>query len=84
MNSIPNIENETADGGIGKLPAYGVLDANVEYNLPIKNSLNSVTLFVAGKNITNEIYKASRLNRATGGIFPAGFRQINGGLRLNF
>jgi len=79
-----NFENETADGGIGKLPAYGVLDANVEYNLPIKNSLNSVTLFVAGKNITNEIYKASRLNRATGGIFPAGFRQINGGLRLNF
>ncbi len=79
-----NFENETADGGIGKLPAYGVLDANMEYNLPIKNSLNSVTLFVAGKNITNEIYKASRLNRATGGIFPAGFRQINGGLRLNF
>ncbi len=79
-----NFENETADGGIGKLPAYGVLDANMEYNLPIKNSLNSVTFFVAGKNITNEIYKASRLNRATGGIFPAGFRQINGGLRLNF
>ncbi|HRF77361.1 MAG TPA: TonB-dependent receptor [Chitinophagales bacterium] len=79
-----NFENETADGGIGKLDAYGVLDANLEYSLPIKNHLKSATFFVAGKNITNEIYKASRLNRATGGIFPAGFRQINGGLRLNF
>ncbi len=79
-----NFENETADGGIGKLDAYGVVDVNLEYNLPIKNHLKSATVFVAGKNITNEIYKASRLNRATGGIFPAGFRQINGGLRLNF
>jgi Fe(3+) dicitrate transport protein len=79
-----NFENETADGGIGKLDAYGVIDVNIDYSLPIKNHLKSATLFVAGKNITNEIYKASRLNRATGGIFPAGFRQINGGIRMNF
>jgi len=79
-----NFENETADGSIGKLDAYGVVDVNLEYNFPTANHLKSATIFVAGKNITNQIYKASRLNRATGGIFPAGFRQVNGGLRLNF
>ncbi|MBC8173287.1 MAG: TonB-dependent receptor [Chitinophagales bacterium] len=79
-----NFENETADGGIGKLPAYGVVDMNIDYHIPVRDKFKSVTVFIAGKNITNNIYKASRLNRATGGIFPAGFRQINAGVSLSF
>lgn len=37
---------------------------------------------VSGKNITNEIYKASRLNRATSEIFGGGFRQIIFGVTM--
>ena len=41
-----------------------------------------LTAFVNGKNLTDQIYRASRLNRATSGIFPGGFRQIILGLNL--
>ena len=37
----------------------------------------------AGKNITNEVYKASRLHRLSSGIMPGGFRQINAGIKIN-
>ncbi len=79
-----NFENETADGGIGKLPAYYTIDINAGYSIPVKNHFKTMNLFITGKNITNQIYKSSRLNRASGGIFPAGFIQINGGVSLSF
>ena len=53
----------------------------------MKNSIEqdyAIDLFIAGKNITNEVYKASRLHRLSSGIMPGGFRQINGGIKFNF
>jgi len=38
--------------------------------------------FINGKNITNKIYRASRLNRATSGIFGGGFRQLIFGVNI--
>lgn len=70
-----NFDNESADGAIGKLPAYHSIDAFVNYNFSIGEKLKMLA-FINGKNITDEIYRASRLNRATSGIFGGGFRQI--------
>ena len=76
-----NFSNESADGAIGKLPAYHLIDAYVNYNFILGKKLN-MTAFVNGKNVTNEIYRASRLNRATSGIFGGGFWQIIAGVNL--
>ena len=81
-----NFENETAEGAIGSLQAFKTIDANLAYSFEnSKNKyLSGLTLFVAAKNITNEVYKASRLHRLSSGIMPGGFRQINAGIKLNF
>ncbi|MBL7884620.1 MAG: TonB-dependent receptor [Bacteroidia bacterium] len=81
-----NFDNETADGAIGSLEAFKTIDANIAYSfLNSKNKyLSGLTLFVAGKNITDEVYKASRLHRLSSGIMPGGFRQINAGVKFNF
>ncbi len=79
-----NFTAESADGAIGKLPAYSTFNANASYTVPLKEYKNKITIFVAGKNLTNQIYRASRLNRSTGGIFPAGFSQINSGVSMTF
>jgi Fe(3+) dicitrate transport protein len=80
-----NMDSESGDGSIGKLPAYYYVNANLNYMVePTKGNLKRTTFFIAGKNITNNIYRASRLNRATGGLFPYGFMQINGGVSITF
>ncbi|OFY82521.1 MAG: hypothetical protein A3F72_08025 [Bacteroidetes bacterium RIFCSPLOWO2_12_FULL_35_15] len=81
-----NFENETAEGAIGSLPAFKTIDANISYSfLNSKNKfLNGLTMFIAAKNITDEVYKASRLHRLSSGIMPGGFRQVNGGVKFNF
>jgi Fe(3+) dicitrate transport protein len=76
-----NFNNESADGAIGQLPAYHSIDAFVNYDFVLGKKLNT-TAFINGKNITNEIYRASRLNRATSGIFGGGFRQIIFGVNM--
>lgn len=76
-----NFNNESADGAIGKLPAYHSIDAFVNYDFSFGKKMD-MTVFINGKNITNEIYRASRLNRATSGIFGGGFRQIIFGVNL--
>ncbi|MCB0707341.1 MAG: TonB-dependent receptor [Saprospiraceae bacterium] len=76
-----NFTSESADGAIGKLPAYYSIDAFVNYNFTIGKKLH-MTAFMNGKNITNEIYRASRLNRATSGIFGGGFSQIIFGVNI--
>ncbi|MAR65654.1 MAG: hypothetical protein CL833_00235 [Crocinitomicaceae bacterium] len=79
-----NFENETAEGAIGKLEAYGILDANIGYTFKSKSKIiDGMNLFVAGKNLLNEIYTASRLHRVSSGIMPGGFRQINAGIIFN-
>jgi len=80
-----NMENESGDGSIGKLPAYYYLNANLNYTLHKEENKDIQTsFFIAGKNLTNEVYRASRLNRATGGLFPYGFMQVNAGVSLRF
>lgn len=81
-----NFENETAEGAIGSLQAFKTIDANISYSFENNKNkyLSGLTLFVAAKNITNEVYKASRLHRLSSGIMPGGFRQINGGVKFNF
>lgn len=76
-----NFNNESADGAIGKLPAYHSIDAFINYDFIIGKNLN-INAFINGKNITNNIYRASRLNRATSGIFGGGFRQIIFGVNI--
>jgi Fe(3+) dicitrate transport protein len=76
-----NFSEESADGSIGELPAWFTVDAylNWDFSVGRKARFNA---FVNGKNITNQIYRASRLNRATSGVFPGGFRQIILGLSM--
>ena len=81
-----NFENETAEGAIGMLEAFNTIDANVSYSFEGHKSkfLNGLNVFIAGKNITDKIYKASRLHRVSSGIMPGGYRQVNAGLKVIF
>ncbi len=81
-----NFDNETAEGAIGSLQAFKTIDVNLAYTFENNKNkyLKGINIFVAGKNITNEIYKASRLHRLSSGIMPSGFRQINVGVKYNF
>nr|WP_279347076.1 TonB-dependent receptor plug domain-containing protein [Gramella sp. AN32] len=76
-----NFKSESADGAIGQLPSFFTMDAFANYDFTVGNGVN-MTAFVNGKNITNNIYRASRLNRATSGIFAGGFRQIIFGINI--
>ncbi|MEZ4991293.1 MAG: TonB-dependent receptor [Saprospiraceae bacterium] len=76
-----NFVHESADGAIGQLPAFVTMDAFVNYSFKVGNN-NHFKVFLNGKNITNQYYRASRLNRATSGIFPGGFRQIIVGMNM--
>ena len=76
-----NFSNESADGAIGKLHSYHTFDAFVNYDFVIGDNVH-MNAFINGKNITNEIYRASRLNRATSGIFGGGFRQFIFGVNI--
>jgi Fe(3+) dicitrate transport protein len=82
FTDFSNIEAESADGAIGRLPAFYQVDAQLSYTLQGRET--EWEFFVAGKNLTNEVFRASRLNRLTSGIFPGGFRQINLGAALVF
>ncbi len=83
FTEFQNFSNESADGAIGQLPSYYTMDAYMRYHLRARHGLQA-SLFMNGKNLTNRIYKASRLNRATSGIFPGGFRQLVFGLDIQF
>lgn len=76
-----NFESESADGGIGKLKSYFNMDAQVGYDFSVKG-INRLNVFMNAKNITNNVYRASRLNRAASGVFPGGFRQIIAGINI--
>lgn len=80
-----NFENETSEGGVGKLKEFSTVDANISYSFAgSKNKfVQGITIFAAGKNLTNDVYQASRLHRISSGIMPGGIRQINGGIRIN-
>lgn len=77
-----NFENESGDGGLGKIKSFHTFDANVNYDFMIKDIRAS--LFVAAKNLGDDVFVASRLNRGQSGIMSGGFRQINAGLNFVF
>lgn len=81
-----NMNNETAEGAAGKLDAFKTIDASLSYSFEAckKKCMKGLTVFFTGKNLTDEIYKASRLHRVSSGIMPGGFRQLNGGVRFVF
>jgi Fe(3+) dicitrate transport protein len=83
MTDYLNLTAETADGAMGMLPAYHTIDANAGYTFNLGKS-RKLTIFLAGKNLENKVYRASRLHRVSSGIMPGGFRQVNGGLTLEF
>lgn len=76
-----NFETESADGALGKLPSYFTMDAYFNYSFTLEND-TKLNVFINGKNLGNDIYKASRLNRANSGIIPGGFRQIICGVNI--
>lgn len=63
------------DGLAGELPAYHTLDARLAASLPLR--AHGVEAWLAGRNLTDEVYIASR---APAGIQPGGFRMIQAGL----
>jgi Fe(3+) dicitrate transport protein len=75
-----NTVAETPQGDNGLLPSYGFLDATVRYTV----QGTGLSVLVAAKNLTNEVYRGSRMHRASSGIFPGGFRQVNVGIEWNF
>ena len=82
FGEFANFENESGDGGLGKIQAFSTIDANINYDFDIKNI--RCTLFAAAKNLGDDIFVASRLNRGQSGIMTGGYRQINAGLNLLF
>jgi Fe(3+) dicitrate transport protein len=78
-----NFENESADGAIGKLPSFFNMDMHLSYDLLV-SGFNTFRVFVNAKNLTNDIYRSSRLNRAASGILPGGFRQTIIGVNMAF
>jgi len=77
-----NFEHESGDGGVGKIKSFHTFDANINYDFEINNI--RCTLFAAAKNLGDDVFVASRLNRGQSGIMSGGFRQINAGLNLMF
>lgn len=75
-----NFENESGDGGLGKIKAFQTVDMNFNYDFNIQKT--KCTFFVAGKNLADKVFVGSRLNRGQSGIMPSGFRQINLGFNI--
>ena len=80
MSEFSNFKSESADGAIGQIDSYLTLDAYANYEFHFKDLKAKV--FINGKNLTNTIYATSRLNRATSGIFPGGFRMFMAGINI--
>lgn len=80
FTDFANTVNESQDGTVGMLPAYRNYNISARYKIPAYG----LALHLAVKNLTNEIYRGSRINRTSSGIFPDGFRQIIGSVEFNF
>jgi Fe(3+) dicitrate transport protein len=80
-----NLVHETADGGIGRLDPYSIVDMTMSYEwTPASRLFQSCRFYLVGKNLLDQLYKASRLHRISSGIMVAGFRQIHIGMELTF
>jgi Fe(3+) dicitrate transport protein len=83
FTSFANFSSESSGGAIGHLDAFTTFDAHMNYEISARDKY-SILIFLNAKNIGNNVFKASRLNRFTSGIFPGGFRQIIGGVSLRW
>ena len=81
FSEFANFVNESADGSIGQIPSFMTFDAYVNYDFTIGQKVK-MTAFVNGKNLSNEIYRASRLNRGDSGIFGGGYRMFIFGVNM--
>lgn len=77
-----NFTNVSGDGGLGKIDGFATFDINAGYDFKLGSTRCNV--FIAGKNLGNNVVVGSRLNRGQSGIMPVGFRQVNAGLILDF
>lgn len=77
MTDLANTVAPVPSGFIGEIPGYLTLDARVAYSV----ARAGLTFSVVGKNLTNQVYVASRFPE---GIQPAGFLQIFGAVEWNF
>ncbi|MBK7636698.1 MAG: hypothetical protein IPJ13_22315 [Saprospiraceae bacterium] len=75
-----NFVNESGDGGLGRIKAFNTFDMNLNYDFSIKGMRFS--FFTVAKNLSNNVFVASRLNRGQSGIMPGGFRQVNAGVNI--
>lgn len=75
-----NFENQSGDGGLGKIKSFHTIDLNLNYDFSVRGV--RCTFFAVSKNIGNQIFIASRLNRGQSGLMPGGFRQVNIGLNV--
>lgn len=76
MTDVANTLSPVPSGLIGEIPGYFTLDARLAYTF----ERAGLTLSVVGKNLTNQVYVASRFPE---GIQPTGFLQILGTLAWN-
>lgn len=81
FSEFSNFIHESANGTIGKIPSYLTFDAYLNYDFTFGQNVKA-RAFVNGKNLTNDIYRASRLNRGDSGIFGAGFRMFIAGVNI--
>ena len=81
--SFANFNAESSDGAIGRLDAFTTFDAFVNYTWKLKKG-QEVQVFLNAKNLGNNVFRASRLNRFTSGVFPGGFRQLIGGVNVSW
>jgi Fe(3+) dicitrate transport protein len=72
-----NTVSASADGTSGRIAARALVDARVGYELPVRG----LSAFVAGKNLTDRRYIASR---APQGIQPGMFRQFIAGVSFTY
>ncbi|MBL8632555.1 MAG: TonB-dependent receptor [Myxococcales bacterium] len=72
-----NTTFSSRDGLVGEIPGYLTIDARIAYTY----RRLGLTGYVAGKNLGNQIYIASR---APSGIQPAGYRQVFFGIEWNW
>jgi Fe(3+) dicitrate transport protein len=80
FTDFANTVEESEDGTVGILPPYNFMNFSARYGLPRLG----LTFHFAVKNIANKIYRGSRVNRTSSGIFPDGFRQIITGIEWNY
>ena len=71
-----NTVSPSPNGQSGRIPAYTVLNASINYNLPAIDA----TVYLSGTNVTDETYLISRVNGAFAGM-P---RQVTAGAKIRF